>query len=29
MPIKQGNLALLNDPIAQELLNSSIPAHLA
>lgn len=29
MPTKQGNLSLLNDPIAQQLLNSSIPAHLA
>jgi hypothetical protein len=29
MPTKQGNLALLNDPIAQELLQSNIPARLA
>lgn len=29
MPTKQGDLALLNDPIAQQLLNGSIPAHLA
>ena len=29
MTTKQGDLSLLNDPIAQQLLNSSIPAHLA
>jgi nitroimidazol reductase NimA-like FMN-containing flavoprotein (pyridoxamine 5'-phosphate oxidase superfamily) len=29
MPMKQGDLALLNDPIAQELLHSAIPARLA
>ena len=29
MPSKQGDLALLNDPIAQELLQSKIPARLA
>jgi hypothetical protein len=29
MPTKQGDLSLLNDPVAQQLLNSSIPAHLA
>jgi PPOX class probable F420-dependent enzyme len=29
MPIKQGDLALLNDPVAQELLHSTIPARLA
>src|SRR3989454_11159152 len=29
MPIKQGDLALLNDPVAQELLQSTIPARLA
>jgi hypothetical protein len=29
MPTKQGSLSLLNDPIAQQLLNSSIPAHMA
>ncbi len=29
MPTKQGDLSLLNDPIAQQLLNSSIPAHMA
>ena len=29
MPTKQGDLSMLNDPIAQQLLNSSIPAHLA
>ena len=29
MPTKQGDLALLNDPIAQELLHSTIPARLA
>ncbi len=28
MSIKQGDLALLNDPIAQELLHSTIPARL-
>ena len=28
MPTKQGDLALLNDPLAQELLHSTIPAHL-
>ncbi len=29
MPTKQGSLSLLNDPVAQQLLNSSIPGHLA
>jgi hypothetical protein len=29
MPTKQGDLALLNDPVAQELLQGKIPAHLA
>lgn len=29
MPTKQGDVALLNDPIAQELLRSTIPARLA
>jgi nitroimidazol reductase NimA-like FMN-containing flavoprotein (pyridoxamine 5'-phosphate oxidase superfamily) len=29
MPLKQGDLALLNDPVAQELLHSTIPARLA
>jgi len=29
MPTKQGETALLNDPIAQELLRSTIPARLA
>jgi PPOX class probable F420-dependent enzyme len=29
MPIKKGNVALLNDPVAQELLRSQIPARLA
>ncbi len=29
MPTKHGDLALLNDPIAQELLHAPIPAHLA
>ena len=29
MPTKQGDLALLNDPVAQELLHSAIPARLA
>src|SRR5689334_3089836 len=29
MPTKQGSLALLNDPVAQELLNGKYPAHLA
>lgn len=29
MPTKHGDLSLLNDPVAQQLLNSSIPAHLA
>lgn len=29
MPTKQGDLTLLKDPIAQQLLNGSIPAHLA
>jgi nitroimidazol reductase NimA-like FMN-containing flavoprotein (pyridoxamine 5'-phosphate oxidase superfamily) len=29
MPAKQGDLALLNDPVAQELLHSTIPARLA
>ncbi|HEY3289706.1 MAG TPA: pyridoxamine 5'-phosphate oxidase [Anaerolineae bacterium] len=29
MSTKQGDVALLNDPIAQELLLSDVPAHLA
>jgi Pyridoxamine 5'-phosphate oxidase len=29
MPVKQGDLALLQEPIAQELLRSNIPARLA
>lgn len=29
MPSKQGDVSLLNDPIAQQLLHSSIPARLA
>ncbi len=29
MPTKQGDLALLNDPVAQKLLQSPIPAQLA
>ena len=29
MPTKQGDLALLNDPVAQELLRSTIPARFA
>ncbi len=29
MPTKQGDVALLNDPVAQELLQSNIPARLA
>ena len=29
MPTIQGDTALLNDPVAQELLNSNIPARLA
>ena len=29
MPTEQGDLALLNDPVAQELLNSTNVAHLA
>jgi hypothetical protein len=29
LPTKQGNLSLLNDPVAQELLQSTIPARLA
>jgi len=29
MPTKQGDTALLNDPVAQELLHSNIPARLA
>ena len=29
MPTKQGNLALLNDPVAQKLLQSTVPARLA
>src|SRR4051812_32987503 len=28
MPKQQGDLALLGDPLAQELLHSTIPAHL-
>ncbi len=29
MTTKQGALSLLNDPVAQQLLNSSLPGHLA
>lgn len=29
MPTKQGSLALLDDPVAQDLLRSTFPAHLA
>lgn len=29
MPTKQGDTTLLNDPVAQELLHSNIPARLA
>lgn len=29
MPTKQGSLALLNDPVAQRLLQSTNPARLA
>ena len=29
MPTKQGDTKLLNDPVAQELLHSNIPARLA
>jgi hypothetical protein len=29
MATKQGDLALLNEPVAQELLRSRIPARLA
>ena len=29
MPTQQGDLSLLNDPIAQQLLNQNIPGHLA
>lgn len=29
MPTRQGDVALMNDPVAQRLLNSTIPAHLA
>lgn len=29
MPTKQGDITILNDPIAQELLRSTIPARLA
>lgn len=29
MPTKQGDLSLLNDPVAQELLNGPYPAHFA
>lgn len=29
MPTPQGEVSLLNDPVAQELLNSTIPARLA
>src|SRR5512138_656579 len=29
MPTKQGSLALLNDPVAQRLLQSTFPARLA
>lgn len=29
MPTKQGDLSLLNDPVAQQLLHAPVPAHLA
>ncbi len=29
MPTKQGSVVLLNDPVAQQLLQSTIPARLA
>lgn len=29
MPVEQGSLALLDDPVAQALLNSNVPAKLA
>src|SRR5438093_1478381 len=29
MPTKQGDVALLNDPVAQKLLQSTVPARLA
>jgi hypothetical protein len=29
MPTKQGSLALLNDPVAQRLLQSTVPARFA
>ncbi len=29
MPTKQGDLLLLNDPVAQQLLNAPIPSHLS
>ncbi len=29
MPVKQGDLELLQDPVSQELLQSKIPARLA
>ncbi len=29
MPTKQGDLSLLNDPVAQQLLHAPFPAHLA
>jgi hypothetical protein len=29
MPTRQGDVALINDPVAQRLLNSTIPARLA
>jgi hypothetical protein len=29
MPTAQGDLALLNDPVAQKLLQAALPAHLA
>jgi hypothetical protein len=29
MPTKQGDISLLNDPVAQELLHAPIPAHLS
>ena len=29
MPTKQGDLSLLNDPVAQEMLSGAYPAHLA
>ncbi|HKC75629.1 MAG TPA: pyridoxamine 5'-phosphate oxidase family protein [Chloroflexota bacterium] len=29
MPTKQGDVALLRDPVAQQLLQSKFPAHLA